>query len=115
MGSQLARNIVARDPRWAPPTQAPILNLGYGGIHPAISHNARRARECLLFIAEHPDSSNREIATGIGIAHKSQISRLMAHLARENLATKHSEGIGKRYAWQLTPLGEEIAQALSER
>jgi AcrR family transcriptional regulator len=114
-GAQLAREIAAGDPRWAPPAQAPVLNLGYGGIHPAISHNARRARECLLFIAKHPDSSNREIATGIGIAHKSQISTLLSYLARENLATKRSEGIGKRYAWQLTALGDEVARALSER
>ncbi len=114
-GAQLARNITAGDLHCAPLAQAPILNLGYGGIHPALSHNARRARECLLFLAKHPDSSNREIATGIGIAQKSQISKLMAHLAREDLATKRSEGIGKPYAWQLTTLGEEIAQALSKQ
>ncbi len=115
-GSQLAREIAAGDPRWTP-ARAALLDPGPRAIHPPIPHapNAPRARECLLFLAEHPDSSNREIATGIGIPHKSQISRLMAHLARENLATKRSEGIGKRYAWQLTPRGEEIARALSER
>jgi AcrR family transcriptional regulator len=114
-GSQLARQIAAGDPRWAPPARATLPDPGRRVVHPPIPHapKAPRARECLLFIAEHPDSSNREIATGIGIAHKSQISKLMDQLARENLATKRSEGIGKRYAWQLTPLGEEVARALS--
>jgi AcrR family transcriptional regulator len=116
-GAQLAREIAAGDPRWAPPARAALLDPGPRPIHPPIPHapKAPRARECLLFLAEHPDSSNREIATGIGIPHKSQISRLMAHLARENLATKRSDGIGKRYAWQLTPRGEEIARVLSEQ
>ncbi len=95
--------------------QTPILNLGLGAIHPAIPNNAHRVRRCLLFLAEHPDSSNREIATGIGITDQSQMSRLLASLARENLATKHSEGIGKRNAWQLTTHGEEIAGMLSAK
>ena len=115
MGSQLAREIAAGDPRWAPLAQAPVLNLGLGAIHPAIPNNAHRVRRCLLFLAEHPDSSNREIATGIGITDQSQMSRLLASLARENLATKHSEGIGKRNAWQLTTHGEEIAGMLSAK
>ncbi len=117
MGSQLAREIAAGDSRWAPPTRAAVLDPGPRVVHPPIPHapKAPRARECLLFIAEHPDSSNREIATSIGIIHKSQISKLMAQLAGENLATKRSEGIGKRYAWRLTPRGQEVARALSEQ
>ncbi len=95
--------------------QAPVLNLGLGAIHPAIPNNAHRVRRCLLFLAEHPDSSNREIATGIGITDQSQMSRLLASLARENLVSKRSGGIGKRNAWQLTTQGEEIARMLSER
>jgi predicted transcriptional regulator len=113
MGAQLAREIAAADPRWAPLAQAPVLNLGLGAIHPAIPNNAHRVRECLLFLAEHPDSSNRELATGIGITDQSQMSRLLASLARENLATKRSEGIGKRNAWQLTTHGEEITRMLA--
>jgi DNA-binding IclR family transcriptional regulator len=80
---------------------------------PAMLDNSStgRARECLLFLAEHPDSSNREVAAGITVAHQSHISRLLAYLLQENLVTKRSEGTGKRNAWRLTPRGEEIARA----
>jgi hypothetical protein len=54
--------------------------LGLGAIHPAIPNNAHRVRECMIFLAEHPDSSNREIATGIGITDQSQMSRLLARV-----------------------------------
>jgi DNA-binding IclR family transcriptional regulator len=78
---------------------------------------ARRARECLLFLAEQGgrglSPSNREIAVGIGVAHLSQISRLLAHLAEEGLVVKRSEGAGKRNAWRLTPRGQEIARGLA--
>lgn len=116
-GEELARAILASDSRWAPPAQAPGQDTGQNGEQvaalPAILNpSARRARECLLFLAEHPDSSNREVAVGINIAHQSHISRLLAHLLQEKLVTKRSEGKGKRNGWRLTPQGEEIAQAL---
>jgi DNA-binding MarR family transcriptional regulator len=80
---------------------------------------ARRARECLLFLAEQNgrgvSPSNREIAAGIGVTQQSQISRLLSSLVAENLVVKHSEGAGKRNTSRLTPRGEEIARALSER
>jgi AcrR family transcriptional regulator len=115
LGSQLAREITAGEPLWVPLARTAVLDPGPCPVHPAIPHHAHRVRECLLFLAEHPDSSNREIATGIGMTDQPQMSRLLASLARANLATKRSEGIGKRNAWQLTTHGEEIAQALSEQ
>ncbi len=117
-GDELARAILASDSHWAPPAQTPQQDTGQNGEQapalPAILCNpsARRARECLLFLAEHPDSSNREVAVGIDIAHQSHISRLLTYLLQENLVTKRSEGTGKRNAWRLTPRGEEIVQAL---
>lgn len=121
-GDELAREILAGDTRWAPPSaqatgQDTGLGVGQGVALPATLNNpsAHRARECLLFLAEHPDSSNREVAMGIDVAHQSQISSLLAYLFQENLVTKRSEGRGKRNAWQLTPRGEEIARALSEQ
>jgi AcrR family transcriptional regulator len=76
-----------------------------------------RARECLLFLAEQgargASPSNREIAAAMGIAHQSQISRLLADLVGEGLVAKRSEGSGKRNAWRLTPRGEEIARSIS--
>jgi AcrR family transcriptional regulator len=116
-GDQVARAILAGDSRWSPPAQSSKQDTGYGGEQAAAplatgNPSARRARECLLFLAEHPDSSNREVAVGIHIAHQSHISRLLAYLLLENLVTKHSEGSGKRNAWRLTARGEELAQAL---
>jgi AcrR family transcriptional regulator len=71
-----------------------------------------RALECLIFLAEHPDASNREVAIGIGVTHRSQISKLLTELAGKGLAVKRSEGPGKRNAWRLTSAGEEILQGL---
>lgn len=79
--------------------------------------NARRARECLLLLYEqgrrgiHP--SNREIGAAIGVAHKSQISKLLSRLQADALANKHSMGPGGPNQWQLTPHGEAIARALA--
>jgi AcrR family transcriptional regulator len=116
-GDKLARAILNGDFPRIPPDQGLRQNPGHDAALPAILGNqsTRRARECLLFLAEHPESSNRETAAGIDIAHQSQISKLLAYLFQEGLVTKCSEGRGKRNAWRLTPRGAEIAQALSER
>jgi AcrR family transcriptional regulator len=81
---------------------------------PAVLENpsAHRARRCVLFLADCPQASNREIASAIGVAHQSQISKLLACLLTEGLVTKRSAGVGKRNWWQLTPLGEEMSLAL---
>ncbi|HEY4452653.1 MAG TPA: TetR/AcrR family transcriptional regulator [Solirubrobacteraceae bacterium] len=111
---ELALAIAARDsgrhPRrhaWSTASASPPL--------PEILGNprARRARECMRFLAEHPASSNGEVAAGIGVAQKSQISMLLSRLLEEGLASKSSDGAGKRNAWRLTPHGERTAQALA--
>ena len=120
-GDQLARRILAGDSRWSQPTQSTQHHTEAGAApHSAVfaglaSASARRARECVLFLAEHPDSSNREVAEGIGIAHQSQISRLLTSLLQDGLASKRSQGTGKRNAWRLTPHGQELARALSQK
>ena len=75
--------------------------------------NARRARECLQFLLERPGSSNRQIATAIGIAHQSQISKLLTRLLTNELVAKQSHGAGRPNAWQLTPLGEKASHTLT--
>ena len=80
---------------------------------PAIQ-GSPRAYQCLLFVAEHPGTSNREIANAIGVSHKSQISRLLSQLLKEGLAVKRSQGAGKRNEWRLTTFGEELARTLSK-
>jgi AcrR family transcriptional regulator len=81
---------------------------------PAILCNpsARRARHCLLLLAEQPGSSNREVARGIGVAHQSQVSRLLCRLAAEGLVIKRSEGPGKRNSWSLTERGSAIVEVV---
>jgi AcrR family transcriptional regulator len=82
-------------------------------IPPLLSNpNAHRARRCVLFLADRPHASNREIAAASGVAHASQISTLLARLLADGLLAKRSEGVGKRNAWQLTARGEETVRAL---
>ncbi len=114
-GEELTKEILAGESRWAMPAQAPDRITKHDRALSKIIGNpsSHRARECLLFLAEHPDASNREIAMGIHITHQSQISKLLAYLAQEGLAIKRSAGKGKRNAWQPTPRGQEIARVLS--
>jgi hypothetical protein len=91
----------------------PSTVLPSGAISPLLSNpNAHRARRCVLFLADHPQASNREIAAAVGVAHESQISKLLAGLLADGLLAKHSEGVGRRNSWQLTARGEEILRAL---
>ncbi len=115
-GDELTRTILAGETRWATPAQAPDRAKEQGSALVTLhtSPSARRAQECLLFLAEHPDASNREIAAGINIAHQSQISKLLAYLLHVGLATKRSKGRGKRNQWRLTPQGQEVARVLSK-
>jgi AcrR family transcriptional regulator/DNA-binding transcriptional ArsR family regulator len=122
-GARLAREIQAGGPRSAM-ARATDRDSGLGAAQgatqgaalPTLLGNprARRARECLLFLVEHPDSSNCEIAVGIGVTHQSQISKLLSCLVEERLVVKRSEGVGRRNAWRLTPRGGEVARALLE-
>jgi AcrR family transcriptional regulator len=118
-GANLARTILtspSSDQTVGPVAHAPRLALGACCEVPASSEppSAPRVCECVLYLAEHPGSSNREVASGIGVRYQSQISNLLAQLLRENLAVKLSRGAGKRNEWNLTPQGEVIARVLSE-
>jgi AcrR family transcriptional regulator len=66
-------------------------------------------RRCLIFLAGSPGSSNSEIAAALGIAHPSQISRLLNQLADRGLVARRSRGLGKRNEWMLTAVGQVIA------
>jgi hypothetical protein len=117
-GDELARMILGGDSRWSHLAQPTPQDTEPDAAPDAMFSSdlgdatARRARECLLFLVEHPDSSNREVGVGIDLGHQSLVSKLLAYLAHEGLVTKRSEGKGKRNAWRLTPHGEEITQAL---
>jgi AcrR family transcriptional regulator len=117
-GDELAQAILAGEVSWALPPAAPTQS---GPALPPILTNpiTRRLRECLLFLAEQGarglNPSNREIATAIGVSHKSQISKLLSQLQDEGLAVKRSERPGGPNQWRLAPRGEEIARALAEQ
>ena len=83
----------------------------------AVAAAGARARACLLFLAAQGAGgrapSNREIARAIGVAHESQISRLLALLAEHDLVHKRGAGPGRRNSWHLTPAGEAAAAQLA--
>jgi AcrR family transcriptional regulator len=108
-GTQLARRIQAGDPRWFW-----VRDLIPRTARTHTPGNARRGRawECLLFLADHPGASNREVAVGIGVSHRSQISKLLHSLAGAELVSKCSEGPGKRNAWRVTQIGLEVSQQI---
>jgi AcrR family transcriptional regulator len=99
------RGSANRHAGWAGPTVPSVLS----------NPRSRHARECLAYIAEHPDASNRQIAVGVGVAHTSQISSILSRLASERLLERHSEGAGRRNAWRLTEYGREVLQALRDQ
>jgi AcrR family transcriptional regulator len=82
---------------------------------PALLRNskAKRARLCLVYLAEQGrqglSPNNREIAAAVGIAHKGQMSKLLARLEGAGIVSKISHGAGRPNAWKLTPYGREIA------
>ncbi len=118
-GDELARAIQTDAPDWVrssiSPAEIDVSGKPAGELAlPATLANpsARRARECLVYLAGRPGASNIEIAVGIGVAHRSQISKLLSELADDGLVSRHSEGQGKRNAWYLTPRGADIARLL---
>jgi predicted MarR family transcription regulator len=74
------------------------------------SHTVR----VLQCIECRPDASNRDVAQEAGIKDQGQISKLLARLERLGLTTNAGDGYtkGEPNAWQLTPLGEQVAQRL---
>lgn len=118
-GDELARAIQADAPDWVRASMSPAeidvsgKPAGELALPTTLANpSARRARECLVYLAGQPGASNIEIAVGIGVAHRSQISKLLSELAGDGLISRRSEGQGKRNAWYLTPRGADIARLL---
>jgi AcrR family transcriptional regulator len=115
-GNELARKIQA-ERRSRPLSSQPdgLDPESYSVEVPALLRNSKaaRARECVLYLAERGEQgfgpSNREIAAAIGVAHKGQMSKLLARLEGAGIVSKISHGAGRPNAWKLTPYGREIA------
>jgi AcrR family transcriptional regulator len=117
-GEEAARAAVAKDDdHWAAAARAAAerVHLGSGVVSGLPAHLAgwrpSRGRACLVFIAEHPGASNRDVADALGISHPPQVSRLLSRLCAERLLDKRSQGAGKRNEWRLTEHGAEALAA----
>ena len=89
-----------------------LAALAPGGGRPTVPvadalHDPRayRARGCLRYLATNPGASNRQIADAIGVRSHSQISTLLARLARAGLVHNRPGRPGHANAWSLTPSG----------
>jgi predicted transcriptional regulator len=73
---------------------------------------APRRALALLFIAEHPGASNREIAAGVGVSDEAQMSRLLRRMADLGLAVNTNDGgnPGGPHAWCVTAEGRVLAR-----
>jgi AcrR family transcriptional regulator len=72
-----------------------------------------RTVRCLLFIGEHPGSSNREIAQGAEVPDEGQTSKLLGRLDRLGLiANTRPHGPGYPNYWTLTSHGEQVLGAV---
>ncbi|MGA9286585.1 MAG: TetR/AcrR family transcriptional regulator [Solirubrobacteraceae bacterium] len=75
-----------------------------------------RTVRCLVFVAEHPGASNREIAEGAEISDEGQASKLLARLTRLDLvANSRPHGPGFANRWSLTARGEQVLTAVRGR
>jgi AcrR family transcriptional regulator/DNA-binding MarR family transcriptional regulator len=99
----------------APPPAVHTLAFGHGdplqGLSMRLTYRTTRVLGC---IAAHPGVSNREVSDHAGVADQGQISKLLARLERLGLTTNTVAGYakGEPNAWELTALGEQVAQRL---
>jgi AcrR family transcriptional regulator len=73
-----------------------------------------RTARVLAGIAARPGASNRMVSEQAGIVDQGQVSKLLARLERLGLAQNTGRGHakGEPNAWQLTPLGRQVAQRI---
>jgi AcrR family transcriptional regulator len=78
-----------------------------------LNPRSRRARECLNYIAAHPNSSNREVMRGVGISTPEQVSRTLGRLHALGLLAKRAARPGGTNAWSLSLKGTEVRGVLA--
>lgn len=67
-------------------------------------------RQTLLYLVEHPDACNVEIARAIGVRHESQMSRHLVRLERAGIVERRKEG--RTNAWRLTARGRDAVRSV---
>ena len=114
LGTRAAGRELSRPPLeiGAPPRSRPASRArdALAGLNIRLTYRTVRV---LMFIAEHPSASNREIAEGSGIVDQGQISKLLTRLARLKLVENTGGGQenGSTNAWRLTRRGAEVERA----
>jgi AcrR family transcriptional regulator len=73
-----------------------------------------RTVRVLIAIANHPQASNRDVATAAGIADQGQISKLLTRLQSLGLIRNEGQGQpkGAPNAWALTGKGQEVERSI---
>jgi AcrR family transcriptional regulator len=87
------------------------------GIHMRLTYRTARVLEAVAELGRRgSDPSNRMVGDRAGISDQGQISKLLARLKRLGLLENSGEGghsKGEPYAWQLTPTGRSVVQAIA--
>ena len=107
LGPAAARKELARP---APPHHAQPHTSAADPLHDLDMRLTYRTVRVLTAIAEHPDSSNRQVGIASGMNDQGQISKLLSRLHRLGLIhnTNTPPNRGTPNAWQLTPTGKDI-------
>jgi AcrR family transcriptional regulator len=81
------------------------------GAQMRLTYRTARVLEC---IAGRPGVNNRVVSDHAGISDQGQVSKLLARLERLGLVSNSSGGHarGEPNAWELTPLGRQVAQGI---
>lgn len=117
LGPGIAAEELTRKPPDVPPRER-VRVSGEGGrlLERLDMRLTYRTVRCLLFIDEHPGSSNREIARGADISDEGQASKLLGRLTRIGLvANTKPHGPGYPNYWVLTPHGRQVLSAVQGR
>ncbi len=97
---------------------APSCHAGAPGVLAVpptlLRRNAHRIRLCIIWLADHPGASNRQIAAATGIGTDHQTSSMLKRLVELGLIEKVAGRPGHANACRLTPDGHRIAEALAE-
>lgn len=78
-----------------------------------LAPRSHRARASLIYVANHPGASNRQVGAAIGVAHRGQIAKTLERLVALGLVVKRPGAPGHANAWYATEAGRESARALS--